>query len=112
MPNQDNQGKRDKDRGSQGFQNMNPDRQKEIAPEGGRDAQEFTNRHQLTQEESKRGGQNSHRGQQGGGASTAGQQQSAQQPPGQRQQGGATGQSDRQRSAQEKSHGTGNDKTR
>lgn len=112
MPNQDNQGKRDKDRGSQGFQNMNPDRQKEIAPEGGRDAQEFTNRHQLTQEEAKKGGQNSHRGQQGGGTSSPGQQQSAQQPSGQRQQGEPAVHNDRNRSGQEKGRGIGDDKSR
>ncbi|MES2947787.1 MAG: KGG domain-containing protein [Pseudomonadota bacterium] len=65
-------GKRDNQgQGGQGFASMDPERQREIASEGGRAAHESGNAHEFTSEEAREAGKKSHGGQ-GGSSSDSG----------------------------------------
>ena len=59
-------------RGGQGFASMDPQRQREIASEGGRAAHESGNAHEFTSEEASEAGKKSHGGQGGKGGSSGG----------------------------------------
>ena len=68
------QGQGNEGRGNQGFASMDPERQREIASEGGRAAHESGNAHEFTSEEASEAGKKSHGGQggQGGGKGGSG----------------------------------------
>jgi len=87
--------------GGRGFAGMDPDRQREIAAEGGRAAHASGNAHEFNSREAREAGSHSHdgqqqqqggsRGQQGGGSEGGRGSQQSQQGGSQGQQGGSDG---------------------
>jgi len=95
--NQGNQGSKNQqsDTSNRGFASMDPERQREIASEGGRAAHASGNAHEFTSEEARRAGSMSHKndGSKQSDSQQSGSQQSGNQQSGSRQSGSGSGSS-------------------
>jgi len=67
-------GNNQSDTSNRGFASMDPDKQREIASEGGRAAHASGNAHEFSSEEARRAGSMSHGGGSGGGSQQSGGQ--------------------------------------